>query len=97
MSGNSIAISRELLAAGVEQKTASAVAEAIVTHSDERHATREDLIRLEANLQKQLSKLEAKVDAETKKNDMRFNFIIGLLIALCAGVFVILLQLPFGG
>ena len=35
MSSNSIAISRELVAAGVEQKTANAMAEAIVTHSDD--------------------------------------------------------------
>ena len=50
MSGNSIAISRELLAAGMEQAIAAAVAEAIVTHSDERHATREDLVKMEATI-----------------------------------------------
>jgi septal ring factor EnvC (AmiA/AmiB activator) len=50
MSGNSIAISRELVAAGVEQKTANAMAEAIVKHSDERNATREDLVKMEATI-----------------------------------------------
>jgi hypothetical protein len=73
MSGNSIAISRELLAAGMEQAIAAAVAEAIVTHSDERHATREDMVRLEANLQKQLLKLEAKVDSMGERLDGRVD------------------------
>jgi septal ring factor EnvC (AmiA/AmiB activator) len=122
MPGNSIAISRELLAAGVEEKTAAAVAEAIVTHSDERHATREDLVKMEAtikektqdeinalrndisNVEVNLAKLEAKVDAmgekmdaEARRNDTRFNILGGFMVANFAVVFALVLQNLFGG
>jgi septal ring factor EnvC (AmiA/AmiB activator) len=122
MSGNSIAISRELVAAGVEQKTANAMAEAIVKHSDERNATREDLVKMEAtikektqdeinalrndisNVEVNLAKLEAKVDAmgekmdaEARRNDTRFNILGGFMVANFAVVFALVLQNLFGG
>ena len=40
---------------GEEQAIAAAVAEAIVKHSDDRHPTGEDMVRMEANLQKLLT------------------------------------------
>ena len=51
MSSNSIAISRELLAAGVEEKTASAVAEAIVKHSNDHYAAKVEILELKVQPQ----------------------------------------------
>jgi hypothetical protein len=112
MSGNSIAISRELVSAGLEEKTASAVAEAIVKHSYSNEIGIENKLH---NLENRFQSLEiqfaehraesraefkavrAEIKSEAKKNDMRFNIVIGLLVALCAGIFVIIMQMPFGG
>ena len=102
--GKSIAISRELLAAGVEQKTANAVAEAIVNNSD----TKVEILELKADLREeinamrnQLLKLEAKVDAEAKKSDMRFNEMNSrfnlLTIIVVIGILAPYIERAFGG
>ena len=108
MSSNSIAISRELLAAGVEEKTASAVAEAIVKHSDDRNATKVEILELEANLKdeinamrNQLSKLEGKVDSleaklDSSRDETRSNIRL-LTVIVVIGILVPYIERAFGG
>lgn len=50
MATNAIAISRDLENAGFNKKQADAIAESVVTHSDETHATKTDFAKLEARL-----------------------------------------------
>ena len=47
MTANAIAISRNLADAGLDKKAADAIAEAVVTHSDENLATKADIARIE--------------------------------------------------
>ena len=70
MTVNAFAISRRLAEKGVDKATAEAVAEEIVTHSDERHATKEDIAEVKGMIQR----VEAKMDA-------KFNLSIGLMSA----------------
>ena len=51
MTTNAIAISRGLVGAGLEQKAADAIAEAVVTHSDEHLSTKADIARLEGKIE----------------------------------------------
>ena len=50
MTTNAFAISRHLVEKGVDKPTADAVAEEIVTHSDESHASKSDIIRVETKI-----------------------------------------------
>jgi len=50
MTTNAIAISRGLVGAGIEQKAADAIAEAVVTHSDEHLATKADIAELKGEI-----------------------------------------------
>ena len=61
MTTNAIAISRGLVGAGLEQKAADAIAEAVVTHSDERFATKADIARLEGELKGEIRAVAAQV------------------------------------
>ena len=51
MSANAFAISRRLAEKGVDKQIADAVAEEIVTHSDENLATKADIARLEGKIE----------------------------------------------
>ena len=50
MSANAFAISRRLAERGVDKQIADAVAEEIVTHSDDNLATKADIARLEVQM-----------------------------------------------
>lgn len=50
MTANAFAISRRLVEKGVEKRTADAVAEEIVTHSDESLATKADIAELKGEI-----------------------------------------------
>lgn len=50
MTTNAFSISRRLVDRGVDKSTANAVAEEIVTHSDEHLATKSDIARLEGQI-----------------------------------------------
>ena len=91
MSSNSIAISRELLAAGVEQKTANAVAEAIVKHSNDHYAAKVEILELKSSLKEEnnalrnqlnafQAEIKAKLEGAEKKNDSRFNLLTIIVV-----------------
>ena len=50
MATNAFAISRRLVEKGVDKPTADAVVEEIGTHSDENHASKADITRVETKL-----------------------------------------------
>ena len=51
MTANAFAVSRRLVEKGVAKDTAEAIAEEIVTHSDENLATKADIARLEGKIE----------------------------------------------
>jgi hypothetical protein len=97
MPGNSIAVSRELVAAGVEGKTADAVAKAIVKYSYQ-SGVENSLNRLENrvnSLENSLHSLEvqfAEYRAETKA---QFYILSALIVAPVVGVYAPILQRLF--
>lgn len=50
MATNSVAISRKLVDSGLDREIADAVAESIVAHADDSHATKADIARVEGRL-----------------------------------------------
>ena len=75
MTANAFAISRRLVEKGVEKRTADAVAEEIVTHSDENFATKADIARLEGKIEALASELRAQIKLLTA-------LVIGLYVGL---------------
>lgn len=73
MTINAFAISRRLVEKGMNKQTADAIAEEIVTHSNERLATKEGVARVEAKV----SVLETKINVLVVLN-------VGLLITVLA-------------
>ncbi len=71
MTTNAIAISRRLANAGVEKQVAEAIAEEIVTHSDEHLATKADI----AEIKGEINALKAQIKMQT-------NLTMGLYIGL---------------
>lgn len=63
MTTNAFAISRRLVEKGVAKETAEAIAEEIVTHSDESLATKADIARIEAKLDAKFNIIIALVSA----------------------------------
>ena len=93
------------MAAGVEQTTAAAVAEAIVKHSDESHATKVEILELKDSLKdeinalrNQLNKFEAETKAENKalrrEMNARFNL---LTVIVVIGILAPYIERAFGG
>ena len=80
MTTNAIAIARNLAAAGVEQKAADAIAEAVVTHSDESFATKTDV----ANVRNDIVRLEGKIEALAIQIKISIGLSVGLYVALFA-------------
>ncbi len=102
MTANAIAISRNLVVAGLDKKAADAIAEAVVVHADETHATKADIAELRAETKADIAELraETKADiaelrAETKadiaelKGEIKALVTqVRLLIGLVAGLYV---------
>ena len=61
MVANAIAISRGLVDAGIDPKAADAIAEAVVTHSDDSHATKSDIAELRGNMNAQFAEVKAQI------------------------------------
>ena len=78
MTTNAIAISRNLAAAGVEPKAADAIAEAVVTHSDESFATKADIARLEG----EIKALRSEIKGLANRITLLSNLVIGLYVGL---------------
>ena len=77
MTINAIAISRRLAESGMDRKTAEAVAEEIVTHSDETFATKADIAELKGEIMGEIKSLAVQVKLLT-------GLVIGLYIGLAA-------------
>ena len=75
MSANAFAISRRLAEKGVDKQIADAVAEEIITHSDENRATKADIARLEGKIDTLSKTLGAQVKLLT-------TLVIGLYVGL---------------
>ena len=82
MTANAIAISRNLAAAGVEPKAADAIAEAVVTHSDESFATKADIARLEGEIKALRSEIKGEIKTLTNKVTLLTNLVMGLYVGL---------------
>ena len=78
---NAIAISRTLVSAGVERKAADAIAEVVVTHSDENHSTKADIAEVKGEI-----RLVAEQGKERSKLIMGLQ--VGLIIFLVADKFI---------
>lgn len=63
MIADTSAIARGLVAAGIDQKAADAIAEAVVTHSSENLATKADVAGLESATKADIARLEDLVKA----------------------------------
>jgi hypothetical protein len=77
---NQLAISRKLVAAGMEQKPAEAVAEVVDEHHIEDAATKGDILRLEKKVDSSAAEIKA------LRNSNKFNqaLLIGLIVAVVA-------------
>ena len=54
-------MSRSLVAAGMEQQAADAIAEAVVSHTDESHATKADIAELRGEMNAQFAEIKAQI------------------------------------
>lgn len=75
MTANAITISSRLEAAGLEKKTADAVASELVEFNDEKSATKADIAELKAELKADIVRIETKMDT-------KFNIVIALISAV---------------
>lgn len=72
---HSLAISRDLEAAGIEKKHAEAIAGAVVTHSDESFATKADIAELKGEIKALSSEMRGQM-----------NLLMGLVCGLYIGL-----------
>lgn len=80
MTTNSIAVSRNLVATGLELKAANAIAEKVVTHADETLATKTDLAKLEGEIKLLATRMNTKFESlEASLKDQR-NMMFGMII-----------------
>ena len=91
MTANSIAISRNLVSAGMERKAADAVAEEMVTHSGENFSTKEDTARIEGSLGKvedRVGKVEGTVLLVAERGKLLLGMQVGLIVLFIADKFI---------
>lgn len=82
MSASAFAISRRLAERGVDKKTADAVAEEIITHTDENHATKADIVRLEGKIESLAVRMEGKIETLASQIKILTALVVGLYIGL---------------
>ena len=82
MSANAFAISRRLSERGVDKKIADAVAEEIVTHSDDNLATKTDIARLEGEIKTLSKTLGGQINSLTTQVKWQTTMITGLYVGL---------------
>ena len=82
MTTNAIAISRRLAGAGMEKQAADAIAEEIVTHSDEHLATKADI----AGIKGEISALKVELNAFTTEFRSQIKVLTSLIIGLYPGL-----------
>ena len=82
MTTNAIAISRRLAGAGMEKQAADAIAEEIVTHSDEHLATKADI----AGIKGEISALKVELNAFTTEFRSQIKVLTSLIIGLYLGL-----------
>ena len=75
---NAIALARNLEHAGLDKPAADAIAEAVVTHSDEHLATKADIARLGGKI----DGLERDIKAMADKINLLANLVFGLYVGL---------------
>ena len=82
MTTNAIAISRRLAGAGMEKQAAEAIAEEIVTHSDEHLATKADI----AGIKGEIGALKVELNAFKVEFRSQIKMLTSLIIGLYLGL-----------
>ena len=88
MSANAIAISRQLTESGLTQSAANAIAEVVVDHADESHATKADIANLRAEFKTEIAELRT----EVKGLAAMVKLLVILMGGLYAGIAAYFLQ-----
>ena len=82
MTTNAIAVSRRLAGAGMEKQAAEAIAEEIVTHSDEHLATKADI----AGIKGEFGALKVELNAFKTEFRSQIKMLTSLIIGLYLGL-----------
>ena len=82
MTTNAIAVSRRLAGAGMEKQAAEAIAEEIVTHSDEHLASKADI----AGIKGEFSALKVELNAFKAEFRSQIKMLTSLIIGLYLGL-----------
>ena len=86
MTTNAIAVSRRLAGAGMEKQAVEAIAEEIVTHSDQHPATRADI----AGIKQEIGALKVELNAFKAEFRSQIKMLTRLIIGLYLGLALLL-------
>ena len=88
MTTNAIAVSRRLAGAGMEKQAAEAIAEEIVTHSDEHLATKADI----AGIKGEFGALKVELNAFKTEFRSQIKMLTSLIIGLYLGLALLFVE-----
>ena len=79
---NAIALARNLAQAGLDKPVADAIAEAVVTHSDEHLATKADIASLRSEFRTEMAEMKGEIKTLAAQGRLILGLVAGLYVGL---------------